>query len=94
MDKLQEIRYYKNGFFKVHYDNKTIFFNIDTFELTYASTGTYLDSINQFLKKIKLEKLKNKDFDDTIYYDKLVYKEGIGDDFDDFDDLYSLMKNL
>jgi len=91
MDKLKEIRYYKKGFFKVIYDNKEIIFNIDTFELTYGSTSTYLHWINTYLRKIKIQKLKDKNFDDAIYYDDLVYKEEIRDDInDEWFDLFSL----
>lgn len=71
--EIKTIKYFKKGVFKVTYEKGLkVYFTIETFELTHIDCDKSLDAINMFLRSIKLKKLQDKEFDDIIYYGKII----------------------
>jgi len=76
---INKVTYIENGYFNVTYNDKNVFQDITAIKMQVPSDPIIKD-ILLFLRKIKLEKLMDKDFDETQYRNHIVY-EYIDEDF-------------
>jgi hypothetical protein len=81
---ISDITYHKDGFFKVKYDDQIIYQCLETFILTNENETEIIDKLKLFVRKMKIDKVKNPFFDESLYSDRLVYIS----DFDYHIDLY------
>lgn len=92
MIQITEIRYHKNGLFKITLGSRdTLYFTIDTLEMSFPSSIEIVRNVNLFLRKIKLESIKNKDFDDIIYYDEVIYSYDSNDEEEMMKEMFKIL---
>jgi len=76
---INKVTYIENGYFNVTYNDKNVFQDITAIKMQVPSDPIIKD-ILLFLRKIKLEKLMDNFFDETVYRNHIVY-EYIDEDF-------------
>lgn len=82
-----EVIYLEDGYFNVKYSTSIVVQDLKSIKLT-VPTDPSIKTIYLFLRNIKLNKLKDENFDDIEYRDKVIYKKNNNNNLDDLDLLF------
>ena len=88
--KIDRVTYLENGYFHVLYNNMEVVQDINGIKMT-VPTDKSIKDILLFLRKIKLEKLTNTDFDETQYRNHIIYYDNSGEEL--LKNMYKLMSS-